>query len=79
MFGGTAEAVRRWAELYYQVLEEYADRQWFVGKDQNMMNSLCLEHRGTCTLVEPSLSDSENPWFSMWGCLHCTRESLFFY
>jgi hypothetical protein len=33
MLGGTAEAVRRWAELYYQVLEEYVDRQWLVGKD----------------------------------------------
>ena len=79
MFGGGAKAVESWSSLYYQVVDEYVDRGWFVGKDQNMMNTLCIKHRGACTLVEPrGLAIGENPWYALWGCLHATRDCLFY-
>ena len=69
LFGGHRAAVRVWARLYYQVLQEYVDRGWFVGKDQNLINSLCVQHPSLCLVVDPRLGSHVNPWFSLWGWL----------
>lgn len=74
MFGGSAEAVTAWSALYYRVLQEYVNRGWFVGKDQNIMNTLCIAHPRACSLVEPKPGFMENPWFFLWECLMSRRE-----
>ena len=74
MFGGHAQAVDPWVDLYYQVFREYVDRKWFVGKDQNIMNTLCTEHHEACALIDPHARAWENPWFTMWQCLLGQRD-----
>lgn len=69
MFGGHQRAINAWVDLYYQVFREYVERRWFVGKDQNLMNTLCTEHHEACALIDPRARAWENPWFTMWQCL----------
>lgn len=69
LFGGHHMAVRVWTRLYYQIFQEYVGRGWFVGKDQNLMNSLCVQHPSLCLAVDPGLGSLVNPWFSLWGWL----------
>ncbi len=69
LFGGPAAAVREWAALYYRVLQQYVERGWFVGKDQNLMATLCAQHPTACSLAVPNMTAGENRWFTLWGCL----------
>ena len=55
-----------WVDLYYQTLQDYVGRGWFVGKDQNIMNTLCTEGHAHCILVDPLKYMWENPWVGMW-------------
>ena len=69
MFGGHASTIQPWAQLYYQTFQTYINRGWFVGKDQNIFNTLCIEHPDACVLLKPHVWFGENPWFKMWDCL----------
>ena len=64
--GGTIgcdlDSVYKWHSAYYRTFQEYLDRGQFVGKDQNLMASVCVE-TGMCLLVQmKSKSDS---WFQL--------------
>lgn len=76
MFGGHRTTVQPWVDLYYQVFRQYVDAGWFVGKDQNIMNTVCARHPSACYLVDPMVSVFANPWFSMWECLLGQRGCL---
>jgi hypothetical protein len=74
LFGGHKRAIHAWVDLYYQVFQEYVDRRWFVGKDQNLLNTLCTEHHDACALIDPRVGAWESSWFTMWQCLLGQRE-----
>jgi hypothetical protein len=44
MFGGSSESVHWWSQSYYETISLYIRKKWFVGKDQNTMNSLAFAH-----------------------------------
>jgi hypothetical protein len=70
MFGGHGSAVRSWSSLYYTVFNEYVKKGWFVGKDQNIMNTLCVEHPSMCSFFSTLVCYyNEDVWFTMWDCL----------
>jgi hypothetical protein len=71
MFGGRAEDIRGWHDLYYGTMADYVKRGWFVGKEQNVMATLCAEHRHACVRIRPYGFPFfwGNIWFSMWNCL----------
>ena len=77
LFGGHASAVAPWVRLYYQTLNDYVERGWFVGKDQNLMATMCAQTPSACVLLDPGAWPYENPWFMLWDCVitgqrHCT-------
>jgi hypothetical protein len=74
MFGGHASTIEPWVQLYYRKLQEYLDRGWFVGKDQNIMATLCTEHPGACIFFDPRVWFWQSPWFTMWDCLLHQRD-----
>ena len=69
MFGGHISFVDKWVALYYRVFHEYVKRGWFVGKDQNLLNSLCSENPGVCMYFSLLDEGQGDVWFSMWDCL----------
>ena len=74
MFGGHKTSIPAWVDLYYRVFRQYIDSGWFVGKDQNIMNTACTRHPSVCYIVDPRVWYFGNPWFSMWECLLRQRE-----
>jgi hypothetical protein len=69
LYGGSPPAVLAWAALYARVFQEYVERGWFVGKDQNLMATLCVQHPFACVLATPNTTADENRWFTLWECL----------
>ena len=69
MFGGHGSVVDSWVSLYYAVFDEYVKRGWFVGKDQNIMNTLCVEHQDICSFFNTLECYYDDIWFTMWDCL----------
>lgn len=62
IFGGGKEILLKWHKLYYNMLEYFISIDRFIGKDQNIMNSVYLLHREQCELIswKPGCHD---PWF----------------
>lgn len=59
-FAGDFEAVTTWERAYLRMLDAYRARGWFMGKDQNVFVSVCLETPSLCTL-----HDSNKQWYDM--------------
>jgi len=76
LFGGRAEAVTTWVSLYYNVMQQFISRDWFVGKDQNLMNTVCTRYPTACTLVDAQAVWGENPWLITHECLTSRRTCL---
>jgi hypothetical protein len=53
-----------WDSLYNTTFETYKAANRFVGKDQNIMATIVLEHKDKISLVNPSKITTE-PWFYM--------------
>ena len=49
-----------WHNAYYSTMRSYLTRNWFAGKDQNMMATCCLE-TDLCLL----LNSDVNNWFKL--------------
>lgn len=72
MFGGRVEDIRPWHDLYYgTVMVDYVRRGWFVGKEQNLLATMCAEHTAACVVIRPYGFPffMGNVWFSLWNCL----------
>ena len=62
--GCDLDSVYKWHSAYYRTLQQYVDRGQFVGKDQNLMASVCVE-TGMCLLVEVKNPNSDTEWFKL--------------
>ena len=65
MFGGHAQGVRDWTGAYEAELAMYQARNWFVGKDQVLMASICLTKPWLCTGVAPLHNTGVDEWMSL--------------
>jgi hypothetical protein len=61
-WGGEARAVLRFHEAYKATFSRIADEGRFVGKDQTVFNTICVQTKDLCTLIQPGIFD---PWFDM--------------
>jgi len=62
IFGGTANAILRWHEQYYQLMDYFISIDRFVGKEQNIMSSMAILHKDMIELIETDYN-CENIWF----------------
>jgi hypothetical protein len=60
IFGGGKEILLKWHVLYYEMLEYFIHINRFIGKDQNIMNSLFLTEKNMCNMIIP---ERINEWF----------------
>lgn len=62
IFGGTIDSILRWHEQYYELMEYFITIDRFIGKDQNIMNSIAVLYKDTVELIttDPSVNDR---WF----------------
>ena len=59
MIGFDKESISEWHEKYFQVFRDYIDRGMFVGKDQNLMSTVCLE-TNMCLFIR-----SQGDWYQL--------------
>jgi hypothetical protein len=64
IWGGTADAVASFGTVYWKTFDRLASEGYFVGKDQDIMNTACVEHPGLCMGVRSSLQ-ARGEWFFM--------------
>lgn len=53
--------VEQWHDAYYKMLHDFFVKDLFAGKDQSILNCVCLTHAGMVELVHP-----EDPPFDKW-------------
>ena len=63
--GGTTigcdrESLNQWHKAYYGVVRDYLEKEWFIGKDQNMMATTCIQTE-LCLIIP----GDRNHWFKM--------------
>jgi hypothetical protein len=61
-FGSSAYGVKWWASEYYRLHDVYITSGKFVGKEQNLMNTLALLHKDKVKLIDTRQS-CYDPWF----------------
>ena len=70
-FGGNAQAVQRFANLYATEVARYLHEDVFVGKDQPLYGSTCISHVDLCFLVDArKVLEIHDPWFALQPVLH---------
>jgi len=63
-FGGKSQAVLWWEAVWYAAHNEFISKKYFVGKDQNIMNSLALKYPNKVFSVRSAEGCHEEKWFS---------------
>lgn len=54
----------RWSKTYLRVFDQYTERGWFLGKDQDLLATACVQYPSECALL-PTNTAPGNPWFSV--------------
>ena len=61
---GSISAVRWWASVFYATVDDYRSRDFFIGKDQSIMNAIALAHADGVKMLLPSRADCGSAWFA---------------
>ena len=61
IFGGGKEALLRYHDLYYEMVEYFISMNRFIGKDQSILNSVYLLNPQLFDLIEPK--PCKDTWF----------------
>ena len=62
---GDSGTVEVWHRLYYSTLLRYSREQRFLGKDQAVMATVCIENPGLCLLVDAGSGEEGDPWLKL--------------
>jgi len=62
-FGGKSRAVLWWEAVWYAAHNDFISKRYFVGKDQNIMNSLALKYADKVFSVRNAEDCHDDPWF----------------
>ena len=65
IFGGTSATILKWHELYYEMLEYFIKIDRFIGKDQNIMNSIAVINKDFVQIINPDYFENDNRWFAL--------------
>ena len=61
---GSISAVRWWTSVFYTAINDYLSRDFFIGKDQSVMNAIALAHADRVKVLLPFRIDCGNVWFA---------------
>jgi hypothetical protein len=73
IIAGSIQAWKQYSVSYDEVFDRYENANLFVGKEQNIMSTLCLEYRTMVSLVEPNPVAPEE-WFYFALYLGCPKK-----
>lgn len=61
---GSISAVRWWTSVFYKTIHEYRSRNFFVGKDQYIMNAIALTYADRLSILLPFRVPCDDVWFA---------------
>ncbi|CAF1049620.1 unnamed protein product [Adineta ricciae] len=62
--GGSIDTVRWWTSAYYEIINDYRVRKFFIGKDQYIMNTIALVYSTRINVLLPFRISCDNVWFA---------------
>ena len=65
IFGGNSKTILKWHDIYYEMLEYFININRFVGKDQNIMNSIAVIHKDIVQIINPDDFEHNDRWFAL--------------
>ena len=71
---GSIDAVRWWTAVFYATIHDYLSRDFFIGKDQSIMNAIALVHAARLQILLPFRIACGNVWFAFGPLLAARRE-----
>ena len=61
---GSISAVHWWTSLFYATIVDYLSRDFFIGKDQSIINAIALAHADRLKMLLPFRVDCGDIWFA---------------
>lgn len=61
---GSLNSIHWWADVFYQTIDEYRMKNFFIGKDQSVMNAIALAHADRLNMLLPFRTSCGNVWFA---------------
>lgn len=58
------DMINKWYDTFYKMLDRFMERDLFAGKDQSLINCICLIHTDMVKLIRP-LNAPFDVWFYM--------------
>ncbi|CAF1458320.1 unnamed protein product [Adineta steineri] len=64
LMGGINDAIHWWTSALYETIDIYISKNFFIGKEQNLMNAIALIHPHRINTMLPFRTSCGNVWFA---------------
>ncbi|CAF1037863.1 unnamed protein product [Adineta steineri] len=64
LMGGTADAIHWWTSVFYETIDIYISKNFFIGKEQNLMNAIALIYPHRINMMLSFRTSCGNKWFA---------------
>ncbi|CAF0935039.1 unnamed protein product [Adineta steineri] len=64
LMGGTADAIHWWTSVFYETIDIYISKNFFIGKEQNLMNAIALMYPHRINMMLSFRTSCGNKWFA---------------
>ncbi|CAF2109625.1 unnamed protein product [Rotaria magnacalcarata] len=64
IIGGSARVIHWWTSLFYETINHYISRNFFIAKDQYLMNAIALAHANRINMMLSFRVSCGNSWFA---------------
>ncbi|CAF4165396.1 unnamed protein product [Adineta steineri] len=64
LMGGTADAIHWWTPVFYKTIDIYISKNFFIGKEQNLMNAIALIYPHRINMMLSFRTSCGNKWFA---------------
>ncbi|CAF4116459.1 unnamed protein product [Adineta steineri] len=62
--GGTSDVIHWWTSTYYETINNYISKNFFIGKDQYLMNAIALTYPHRINMMLSFRTSCGNEWFA---------------
>lgn len=64
VIGGSVSVIRWWTSVFYETVYAYGRKDFFIGKDESVMNAIGIVHASRFSMLLSFRTDCGNPWFA---------------
>ncbi|CAF1371880.1 unnamed protein product [Adineta steineri] len=64
LIGGTSDVIHWWTSMFYETINNYISKNFFIGKDQYLMNAIALTYPHRINMMLSFRTSCGNIWFA---------------